>query len=226
MRGGKRSFLGFIGFLLGLSGGASWAQGPGTPLSSGSAPTLYSPVREQSRVAFALPYTMGTHDGVTHDLEGTLELAADGKSLKTAHFSLPISSIRTGKAKLDCHMQESLGLDYSVSEFPDSHVCDGDEKLPKEGKNAVRFPTIDLDLSPGVGSAKDGEADLRASWTVHGVKKVQALHVEWSREGEKLRARAKFPMVLEDFGIIVKKFLFVKVDPVAQVSVDLVLRAK
>lgn len=184
----------------------------------------YVPVSEKSRVSFALPYTMGTHEGVSTSIEGEAVFDATKGLLKSAQFRVPIASLKAGNRKLECHLQESLGLDYSVSDFPDSHVCDGDERLPTMGKNAIRFPWLELEL--GSTPFTEKRMELQAAWTIHGVRRVQTLTVTWSKEDSAFRVQATFPVQLEDYGIVVKKFLFVKVDPVTKVSVDLLLRAK
>jgi hypothetical protein len=182
----------------------------------------YEPIPGRSRVSFSLPYTLGRHDGVSRVVEGFLELKGPSGALVQGRLAVPIRSLDAGNRKLECHLQESLGLDYQVSGFPDSHVCDDKEQLPSEGPNSIRFPKIELTL-PAV-SSPSAKGELTATWSIHGVTRSQPLSYELEKlaSGE-LRVRAKTSFVLQDFGIIVKNFLFVTVDKVAQSEVDVVL---
>ena len=56
---------------------------------------------------------------------------------------------------MDCHFQETLGLDYTTSDFPKKHVCDGKNKLPTTGKNAAAYPEIVFTLK-----SQSAEQDL------------------------------------------------------------------
>lgn len=166
-----------------------------------------------SKVSFKLPYTAGTHEGESSTIVGSLVMSSDATP-SSAEFSVPIRSLKTGSDKQDCHMRESLGLDYAVSEFPKSHVCSSNQ-LPETGVNSIKYPQIEFKLK----SFADGKAT--GTWTIHGVPVERTFPVTISRDGGLLRITGSVVMPLEEHHITVKNFLFISVADDATASFDL-----
>ena len=180
---------------------------------------LLKVVPEMSKTLVRVKYTLGTYAIPNTQVRGFMNLMkAQGPTLKlkTAEVSLLIVGFKSNDTTLDCHLRESLGLDYALSDFPDSHVCSQD-RLPAEGKNAVVFDQIqfktnnslDIDLS------KIGEdeviMEVPGSWTLHGVRREAPAQVKIQKTSNGYRVLGKHSFSLKDFGVVVKKFLFVSV---------------
>lgn len=181
-------------------------------------------------VVVQLGYTMGTHEGkaksLIQDLSGTL---GDPTSIKGS-IKLPITSLDFENEKLNCHFLESIGLDYSKSEFPKSHVCDGDNHLPKEGPNSIAFPMIEfaIDRVSLINDEKlaTQKVQIEGTWSIHGIKqKADPIAIELdAMKASKIQVR--LPIRLSDFGIQVKSFLFISTADVAEVHLDFKLNLK
>jgi len=134
---------------------------------------------------------------------------------------VPIASLRGDGGTRDCHMREALGLDYSRSRFPSEHVCDGENRLPATGPDAIAFPEIRLELLSArplddlglLAAGKPVRVEIETRWTVHGVTKPARELVRVLRDGDGLRVRGRSTLVLKDFGVVVKstKVLFAEV---------------
>jgi hypothetical protein len=158
-----------------------------------------------SLVEFHLPYTLGTHVGKSSDLSGTFNLQKGGE------FKLPIETLKTGKEKMDCHMYESLGLDYSKSKFPDEHICD-DNKIP--AGQPYLYKNIILKVSNvEILEKKEESISVKAklTWLIHGLKIQKELSLMLEKSEKGWSSKTKFNLKLSEFGIIVKNFLFIKV---------------
>src|SRR5262245_35509977 len=95
-------------------------------------------------ISFRLPYTGGTHTGSARSASGTLTFDPSSLIRINAHIVVPIDDIHSGDSKRDCHMREALGLDYTRSQFPKSHVCDNANRIPTSGPDSVVYPTIEF----------------------------------------------------------------------------------
>lgn len=189
--------------------------------------------RGATGIRFEIPYTMGIHRGEAVEATGTVVFDPDANAVRSAVFEVPIAAIRTGRSKMECHLRSSLGLDYAASAFPERHVCDGGDRLPPTGSDAVVHPAIRFETTTAslVGrlAGLDGGGTVRIDavgrWTIHGVTKEGrvALTVERGATAGTLRVRGSATFALADFGIVVKPFLFVKVKDPAVASFDLLL---
>lgn len=180
----------------------------------------------ESHVSVRLGYTLGTHRFQNHEVRGQLELHPNNE-LDSASVSFTVSGFKSDNPSLDCHLQESLGLDYSKSDFPDSHVC-SDDRLPAKGKNSIAFPEVTFRSAPDaklafseVGAAP-AEHRIKGNWTIHGVSRPVDVSVTLQRQGNRIRAKGSAKLALKDFGITVKKFLFVTVNDEAVAEWDVV----
>ncbi len=181
-------------------------------------------VLDDSNLLMKVPYSFGEHDLKVKNFTGSVLYNSSKEEITSGKLSIEISSIEGDDKKLVCHMMESLGLDYKVSDFPDDHVCD-DNKLPSEGKNSVKFSTITAELTtPSLVSSKV----LTLKWTIHGVDKVVEVPFEstWDEKSQKMELKANWTMKRSDFDIIVKKFLFIDASNEIKLKLDLKLGGK
>ena len=177
-------------------------------------------------VVFRLPYTGGTHTGHARRILGGLQVDPGDLTKTTGHLIVPIASIVTGDLKRDCHMRESLGLDYSASKFPEEHVCDNNQQLQPTGPDSVVFPTIEFNLTgASAGRLQPGVATpvtVHGRFFIHGIQRVLAIPATVTLTAQnQILVQAKGGLRLADFGIIVKKFLFINVGESAQIDLNL-----
>jgi polyisoprenoid-binding protein YceI len=179
------------------------------------------PGEKQSRAEAFLVYSLGTHTTTANEIQGTLRLEASSLDAAEGSIVVPIASLRGDGGTRDCHMREALGLDYSRSRFPSEHVCDGENRLPATGPEAIAFPEIRLELLSArplddlglLATGKPVRVEIETRWTVHGVTKPARELVRVLRDGDGLRVRGRSTLVLKDFGVVVKstKVLFAEV---------------
>lgn len=183
-------------------------------------------------ISFELKYSLGTHTGSAKSAHGSLQVDLSSLETVSGIFSVPIVSLETGKAELNCHMWESLGLDYGPSDFPDSHVCESDDQLPKSGNNAVVFPEIRLILegikreSADPLTQESQLASIKGKWEIHGVKRdipADRFKVKIWVENDRLHVQGQDSIRLADHGIEVKNFLFITVKDEALAKIELAL---
>lgn len=168
-------------------------------------------------VQFSIGYTLGTHKGSFTRVKSTLTGTHDPLTWK-GRVSVKIADAEISGNQLKCHFMESLGLDYSVSGFPESHVCDSDDRLPDSGKDSVAYPEITFDLEKVVQGTGPDEFFASGTWSIHGkTQKTEKLRIH--RIGD--RFKASLDVKLPDFGIQVKNFLFISTSDTAKVEVDL-----
>lgn len=185
-------------------------------------------------VSFQIPYSLGTHSGASKTLTGKVDFDPTKPDFRGGRFTVPIASLTTGSDKQDCHLREAMGIDYSKSQYPDSHACE-DNQLPAQGPDAVVFPEIAFHWKsskiqsgqPPLEKGKPITVEAVGNWEMHG--QTQATTVELSitlesAEPLTLRVRGRFPFSLKDYGIQVKPFLFVKVKDTATAEVDFLLQ--
>lgn len=135
-----------------------------------------SPLHPQSGTLIKVkaPYTMGTHDLESTEMQGEVDFDAQKSMIRSGVLRVPIMSLKHEDKELQCHLRESLGLDNEKSDFPDEHVCDDDDLLPEEGKNAIVFPEITAQVSDPM---PIGPAELPVTWTIHGITRQMPTQV-------------------------------------------------
>lgn len=198
-----------------------------------------APIGEKhSRIRFKLPYTFGIHKGEIGVANGQLDIDSNPPHfISSADFSIPISSLSTGNEMRDCHLREAMGIKYSTSKYPEKHVCDRENKLPKNGPDSILYPTVhfkleslkldplDADLS-GLNTSITAKAE--GKWSMHGITRPVRLPLTIQREEEDYRVEGKFNFSLKEYEIVVKKvkFLFIPVGVKdrATVNFDLLFR--
>ncbi len=160
----------------------------------------------ESKLEMVVPYSFGKHELKAKNFKGRVEWDEKQKKILKGEIRLSISEITGEKPTLICHLQESLGLDYKKSDFPDSHVC-SDDKLPSEGKNAIVWPDISAEL---LSPLSVGDNTAKVKWTMHGQTRELEMPITIKEEGKSVILNSSWSMKRQDFGIVVKKFLFIE----------------
>ncbi len=181
-------------------------------------------------VTIVVPYDLGTHHGEASQITGGV-LVSNNFSVITGGFIVPIDAISTGNPTRDCHMRESLGLDYSKSQFPKKHICDAKNQLPQGGVDAVVFQNIEFKLAGVTGEIasqiKPGNSfafTANGSWSVHGIEKSISFPLKiLVLENGVLNIKGSVPFSLTDYGIIVKPLLGIGVKNKMTAEINILL---
>ncbi len=177
----------------------------------------------KSRLSLEIPYSLGKHKAKSDNISGNLSWDPEGKSVTQAEFSLRAETLKIKDQKLKCHLLESLTLDYEKSDFPADHVCE-DNILPASGKNSPAYPLISAKLLSPV---KPGE-EARLEWSIHGKTHAEniPLTIALDNGAKTMTVKAKWKLRRSDFGIIVKKFLFIDADDSIPLELTMTLEKK
>ncbi len=179
-------------------------------------------VSEGSTIEIKAKYTFGTHKLSTSEIKGSVK---EDNGTFSGQVSVPIKSIKEGRKELECHLQESLGLNYENSGFPKKHVCDDNDELPETGPNKIEYANIQFDISSVIKN-KD-KLSLTGKWTMHGVSKEEKIEFQVNEENSSsLKAQADVKFSLKDFGVIVKKAFVISVNDTIDVKLNLVFKKK
>ena len=186
-------------------------------------------------VVIRVPYTLGTHEHRVATVRGGVRLDPTTLTSDGGHLVARIDDIVSESPERDCHLREAIGLDYSFSRFPREHVCDGANRLPTAGPDAVAYPEVTLDvlsarpLDP-VDRPSEVRLDVAATWTLRGVSRPAHLSLSVSRPSSRrdaLRVRGRATLRLDDFGIVVKSaralFVTISAGEVATAEIDVLL---
>jgi polyisoprenoid-binding protein YceI len=182
-------------------------------------------------ITFHLGYSLGTHDGSAANLTGALEVVTSpsGDSPRVSgELRVPIRSLKTGNPERDCHLLESLGLDYTKSLYPKEHVCSDKHELPTSGKDAIAFPEIVFKVDSVSRTDRESRILVRGEWTIHGVTRHDEFPLTMtSVDGGEL-LKGSYAIRLADFGIEVKSahvlFATISVADSAHVDFNIMLR--
>ena len=185
------------------------------------AETFVPVAAENSGLTFAIAYTAGTHTGTVGEVRGSLEIDPARLEVTAGEIRFPISALDSGNAKRNCHIMESLGLDYVRSVYPEDHACTSANRLPPEGADAVVYPEVRFLYR----AAKNGT--VTGTFAMHGAERELTVPLKvTAAAGGAVRVQSSFTVRLSDFGVIVKKFVVITVSDEARVSVDLLLQPK
>jgi polyisoprenoid-binding protein YceI len=157
-------------------------------------------VGKGSEVAFTARITGGSFVARSQKVEGTVAVADDGKKLTSASVAVDAASFDTGVDMRNEHMRDKY---LEASRFPEIRFAAGDQAI---------------DLKPGA------TFRLGGNLTAKGVSRpLQAEgRVESASAGE-IVASARFKVDITAFGIPRPSFLVVRMDPIVDVTVRLVL---
>lgn len=178
-----------------------------------------------SNLLIEIPYTMGTHKLKSNHFLGHIEWDPKTNEIKGGELKLAIANIQTDKEEMECHMREALGLDYDASDFPETHICNDKDELPKDGSNSIKYPEITATL---LSPLKIGMNKAKVRWMIHGKTKELTMPITLTRDesSEKLMLHSSWTMKLSDFDIIVKKFLFIAVKNEVSLKLTMALSNK
>ena len=189
---------------------------------------------EGSKAEAVVVYSLGSHTQVAQEIRGGVTLDPTTLASGSGAVVVPIAGIRGDGGTRDCHMREALGLDYAAGgRFPKEHVCDGQDRLPASGAEAVAFPDIRLEVLGSrpldelalLEAGKPVRVELDVRWTLHGVARPGRELVRVLRDGAGLRARGRSTVNLAEHGVQVRptKVLFaeIKVGDAVTVTYDL-----
>jgi polyisoprenoid-binding protein YceI len=197
-------------------------------------PAAYKVARTRGDVGVVVevPYSLGTHKETLVSMLGEVQLDPQGLTVTGGRLVVPISAIRSDNAERDCHLRESLGLDYHRSRFPGEHVCDEGHRIPASGADSVAYPEVILtvqrggvlDDAGGFEGGKEVRAEVVGSWTIHGVTRPARLALTLSADRGTpggIRVRGRQRMSLRDYGVVVKsaKVLFATISVKDEVTV-------
>jgi hypothetical protein len=172
-------------------------------------------------VKLELPYTLGTHEGKISSISGSVNIEMGALEKSVGNFQAKIDDIFMDGSSISCHMRESIGLDYSVSDFPESHVCDSNQ-LPATGPNSVKFPTVSWIWSGA--SLRDGVVIAKGEWQIHGVRQPSELALRWEQiKPDLIRLHGTTTLSLQAFGIVVKPAFFISAKDELKVILDVLL---
>ncbi len=197
-------------------------------------------VEAQKSIQFSLKSSLfATYQGFAKNVSGQMEIDPKTGHVSAGTFTVSIQDMTTDNSKRDCHMRQTLGLDYTVSDYPDKHVCDDNDQLPTTGPNSVKFPNVTLKILALNDLAKM-PLDVRATpetssvdgiinvlWSIHGREVAQEISVKLERvSSQTIQIQGQTKLSLKSFGAVVKKFGIVGVDDTIRVKVDVPLEIR
>lgn len=185
-----------------------------------------------SGITIAVPYILGVHHGSAAQVSGSL-LASNNFGTITGSLVVPLASMTTGNPTRDCHMRESLGIDYTKSQYPKTHICDSNNQLPSSGGDSVVFQNVVFKLL-GVTSAGDIASQMKVgntinlsasgTWVIHGVEKNLSFPLKvLVLDGGNLNIKGSIPFSLSDYGIVVKPVLGIGVNNNMTADLDIIM---
>jgi polyisoprenoid-binding protein YceI len=204
------------------------------PPAARAEPRPYKVARQRGETGIALeiPYSLGTHREKVLSVLGELLVEPEALTVTGGRLVVPISALRSDSAERDCHLRESLGLDYERSRFPEEHVCDDRDRLPASGGDAVVHPEVvfeverggAIDPAGGLEQGKEVRAAVEGRWSIHGVSRPARLELALSKAADApgaIRARGRHQLSLRDHGVIVKsaKILFATISVRDEVTI-------
>ncbi|MBF0315866.1 MAG: YceI family protein [Oligoflexia bacterium] len=168
-----------------------------------------------NQIKFTLGYSLGTHVGKVYAGTGFVTLEAGQLETLRGEFHIPIAAIRTGNdATRDCHLRESLGLNYQLADYPARHICDSNDMLPETGGASIKYPWIHFTIDKSVllssesdfATTRKAQIRIFGTWEMHGQKfsSDYPFSVEFSQDGSSFTTKGDLVLNFDDFGIQVK----------------------
>lgn len=162
----------------------------------------------RARVTFTSDAPLETINGVSSRASGTVRLDPADLSTASATVSVPIASLRTGIDLRDRHLRGEDWLD--AERYPNATF----ELVRVEGARA---------LQPN----QDARLRVVGRFTLHGVTRevTATVRAKWDGGG-RLRARARFAIQLDQFGVSINPAVRLKVSNDIRVTIDLLATAE
>ena len=148
--------------------------------------------KKNSFVSYEMNHLLHTWVGISKDLNGVVQLGADGKIEKVALVS-KVSAFDSENSNRDAHMME-------VTE-------------------ALKYPNISF-YSTSVVEAKPGELDVKGILQFHGVNKETTFKASAVSKGGASNVSGNFIFLLEDYKIERPSFMLNKVDNEVKVKFE------
>ncbi len=161
-------------------------------------------------VGFEIGYTFGTHDGWARELDGKVRISLDPLIISEAEFTVPASSLTTGKIALrNQHMQETLESEkYPLISFK------------------LNSP-ITLSDRPRLGIGEEVTVVAQGTWTMHGVSREVSIPLKIKAEKDDattLRIRANFELDNSAYGIKRYSYLGLTTEDISTIQIDLPMK--
>lgn len=198
-RSGPRRALLMLPMLLGVTilPGASRASGQEYQVD----------LDRENRVRFLSDAPLEDFEGVTHRIDGFLFLAGEGLQGETDlsrsefYFEVDLASLDTGIGLRNRHMRENY---LETDRFPFASFTGRVSRLERVGLGGF-------------------EATAQGRFGVHGIERDREIACVGELQGEDLRIRCAFEVLLSDHEIPIPKLMFMKIDEIMEVDLEFFL---
>lgn len=150
--------------------------------------------KKKSTITYSMNHMLHAWDGTSSDLNGVVQLSADGKIEKVAIVS-KVSAFDSKSSNRDAHMLE-------VTE-------------------ALKYPNISF-YSTAISTSKENELEIKGVLQFHGVNKDISFKASAKNLGSTIQVTGNFIFLLEDFKIERPSFMLKPVDNEVKVKFDIV----
>lgn len=175
--------------------------------ASASGQEFHVALERENQVKFTSDAPLEDFEGFTSRIDGFLFLAGgglDGPTDLTSsefYFEVDLGSLDTGIGLRNRHMRDNY---LETDRFPFASFEGRVTALEKEGPGGYR-------------------AAARGTLAIHGVEREREIECTAAPSGEALRVQCAFTVVLSDHDIPIPKLMFMKIDEVMELDLDLFL---
>jgi polyisoprenoid-binding protein YceI len=161
----------------------------------------------ENRVRFVSDAPLEDFEGVTNRIDGFLFLSGEGLGGVTDlarsefHFEVDLASLDTGIGLRNRHMRDNY---LETDQWPMASYTGRVTSLQRDESGAYEATTV-------------------GGLSIHGVEMDREIECSASPDGDGLRVRCAFTVVLSDHGIPIPKLMFMKIDEVMELEIDLFL---
>lgn len=148
--------------------------------------------KKKSTITYSMNHLLHAWDGTSPDLNGAVQLKADGSIEKVAIVT-KVSAFDSKSSNRDAHLLEVV--------------------------EALKFPNISF-YSTSISTAKDGSLDVKGVLQFHGVNKEIAFKAISKQTSSATQITGNFIFLLEDFKIERPSFMLKPVDNEVKVKFD------
>ncbi len=161
----------------------------------------------RARVMFTSDAPLETINGVSNQASGALQVDPTDLSTASGTVSVPIASLRTGIDLRDRHLRGEDWLDAARN--PDA-----------------TFELVRVERARALQPNQDARLRVVGRFTLHGVtREVRAMvRAKWDG-AQRLRARARFSIKLDEFGVSINPAVRLKVSNDIRITIDLLATA-
>jgi polyisoprenoid-binding protein YceI len=162
---------------------------------------------KENRVRFISDAPLEDFEGVTDRIDGFLSFSGEGLSGETDlsasefYFEVDLASLDTGIGLRNRHMRERY---LETGEFPYASFSGRVARLVADSTGAYLAVT-------------------RGVFSVHGIERERDIECRAEMVGQDLRVRCAFQVLLSDHDIPIPKLMFMKIDEVMELDLDLFL---